>query len=594
MTAPCSSFQKHAGPGVVDASDVHVLSDADHVRACDPHADVVDAELQSELCGQRRENIATSIDATDEAKGLSVDVQAAGRAGGQKRGGTGIFFGWVVLLGAMACFMFTFNGHTFGIAWFVPHIKEELGLNDRDISLVWTGAVLVSAALTPFVGRLVDKIGPRRVLCAAAPLFGLAVLGMGFVPDESSAASVPVLVCTVAAMRFLGPNVAIVTVTKAINMWFVKKRGRVCVLFVCSLHLMLLLPNAVSPLILAVGWRRAYLTCGLIGGLGVLLSAATLLTDKGPLAYGLLPDGDQGCRDEELKGTSLPASAAGMQVQSDPGDVDAAREGSTQKDLSMSRDVALEPDCGMSAEARCEDDGETQATLGQALRTVKFWVFLLSVVVVELLWTGLQFNFIGIFGPGSQMNVALEDLMYLYSTMTVVTPCSALFTGAVIERARGQAFCGGEATGTSSVSSSEKPRRRYGSHHFNCLVILQMASACAVCALLGVGEGFASAVCLVAALAVCIGIQDMLSSAGVMFADLFGNEHLGAISGFVTMCLTFCTALGPLIFAQGLQAHGTEVLQLILWTTTAAAGLVIAMLIVMTLRSTGDATARPQ
>ena len=122
--------------------------------------------------------------------------------------------------------LLTFNGHTFGIAWFVADIKRELVIDDRAIALVWGGALVAAAACLPLAGRLIDRVGPLRVLLAVSLPFGGAVAAMGAVRSEAT------LLLVIAAMRFLGPGVVLVATSKAINMWFVKKRGRVGVILV--------------------------------------------------------------------------------------------------------------------------------------------------------------------------------------------------------------------------------------------------------------------------------------------------------------------------------------------------------------------------
>ena len=211
-----------------------------------------------------------------EGKHGTVVAQRVGR----------VFPGYLALAGTVLAVLCTFNGHTFGIAWFLPGIREELGLDAGEIGACWSAAVFFAASGAPFVGKFfVDhpSIGPRRCLMVAGVLFGGVVACMGLVRrTEDGGGGVPQLIATIALMRLLGPVAVMISTSKALNIWFRRKRGRIAVARASLFHLMQLFPLFVSPAIRAVGWRVTYHWCGLIAALGISLCGCFCFHD-GPL-----------------------------------------------------------------------------------------------------------------------------------------------------------------------------------------------------------------------------------------------------------------------------------------------------------------------
>ena len=54
-------------------------------------------------------------------------------------------------------------GHTFGWAFFLPYITQDLRLMPTTVSVLWMLALWVSALCLPWIGRLVEEKGQRKV-----------------------------------------------------------------------------------------------------------------------------------------------------------------------------------------------------------------------------------------------------------------------------------------------------------------------------------------------------------------------------------------------------------------------------------------------
>ena len=82
------------------------------------------------------------------------------------------FYGWVMLPVVTLISICTSPGQTYGIAVFNPYLREALSLSNSELSGAYAlGTILASLPLT-YVGALMDRYGPRRVLFGVVFLFG--------------------------------------------------------------------------------------------------------------------------------------------------------------------------------------------------------------------------------------------------------------------------------------------------------------------------------------------------------------------------------------------------------------------------------------
>ena len=96
------------------------------------------------------------------------------------------FPGWTMVGIAAAAQFMSAPGQSYSVAVFKEPMRASLGISETNYSLAYAFATIVSGALLPFVGRLVDRHGARRVLPTIAFLLGLACLGMSFVSGLGS------------------------------------------------------------------------------------------------------------------------------------------------------------------------------------------------------------------------------------------------------------------------------------------------------------------------------------------------------------------------------------------------------------------------
>ena len=172
-----------------------------------------------------------------------------------------VFYGWVMLgVGGLAFFASgPGQSHIFSV--YVSPISDDLGISRTSVSSAYALATLVAAFGLPYVGRLIDRIGVRRVALGVAVLFGLAAIGFGRVAGLVS------LALGFAALRFLGQGSLALSSSYLVSQWFSRRRG-----FALSLmSLGFSASMAVHPplgqwLIDTVGWREAWVWSGCWSG----------------------------------------------------------------------------------------------------------------------------------------------------------------------------------------------------------------------------------------------------------------------------------------------------------------------------------------
>ena len=85
----------------------------------------------------------------------------------------GVYYGWLIVATTFWMAIFTGGGRT-GFGVFVLPMSEELGWNRGTISLAAALGALISGVSQPFVGRLYDRLGGRRLILVCLLLSGLS------------------------------------------------------------------------------------------------------------------------------------------------------------------------------------------------------------------------------------------------------------------------------------------------------------------------------------------------------------------------------------------------------------------------------------
>lgn len=168
------------------------------------------------------------------------------------------YYGWRIVAVAFLthCLNVGCVFYSFGV-FFTPLI-EEFGWTRAQISWGFSSVSIVGALWSPFVGRVVDRHGPRR-----SQLFGAVVLGTTFMALSTvhSLAQYYLLMALFVSLgsTALGP----IPSNSAVAGWFLRRRGRALGFATAGISMggVIFVPLA-QALIGTLGWRQAFVALG--------------------------------------------------------------------------------------------------------------------------------------------------------------------------------------------------------------------------------------------------------------------------------------------------------------------------------------------
>lgn len=179
--------------------------------------------------------------------------------------GRGALHPWV-LVGAVWITLAIASGLYFSFPIFFVALLEEFGWSRGATAAAFSISAVIQGLLSPVVGTLVDRLGPRRVMLSGALVLGVACVLSSRI---DSLWSLYLIVGVLAAAGVCA--VSWVPTGALIARWFTERRGSVMGVAFSGMGAGVL---AVGPLaqwlIAGHGWRAAYLVLGL-GTLAVLL-----------------------------------------------------------------------------------------------------------------------------------------------------------------------------------------------------------------------------------------------------------------------------------------------------------------------------------
>jgi MFS family permease len=183
-----------------------------------------------------------------------------------------------MVLGAVWVTLAIASGLYFSFPVFFVALLEEFGWSRGATAAAFSIASIVQGALSPVVGILVDRVGPRRVMLGGACLLGGACVLSSRIDSLGSLYMVTGVLAAagVCAVSWV-PSGALIA------QWFTERRGSMMGLAFSGMGAGVL---AIGPLaqwlITGYGWRAAYLVLGL-GALVVLVPLVWLGVREAPV-----------------------------------------------------------------------------------------------------------------------------------------------------------------------------------------------------------------------------------------------------------------------------------------------------------------------
>ncbi|MFZ9405861.1 MAG: MFS transporter [Burkholderiaceae bacterium] len=257
------------------------------------------------------------------------------------------YYGWIVVAVVFITMAVGVNART-AFSLFFPPILEEFGWDRGVTAGAFSFGFLISAFLSPPLGRLMDARGPRWV-----SLIGIVITGGGLL--LATLATQPWHFYLTLGVLVGAGSVCLGYSCQALFLpaWFERRRGLASSIAFSGVGLgsIFLLP-LLQQLIDTTGWRSA---CIALGSFALIaLGPLALLLERRPQNLGLLPDGQPAPQADQTSQTGQGAQT-GQSRQGTPS-VKSAAASATRPDPIVDRAwTAIE------------------WTLARALRTARFW-----------------------------------------------------------------------------------------------------------------------------------------------------------------------------------------------------------------------------
>jgi MFS family permease len=256
--------------------------------------------------------------------------------------------GWatIILLIASLAVFFSGPGQTYGVSTFVDPMIGELGISRSVYSMTYSFGTLVGAAALVYAGRMIDRIGEKKILIASA-------LGLASALVLLSLAQGPIwLLVGFSLLRTSGQGVLTLAAKTLIPHWFIRRRGfAFSIVGFASAASLALFPLLHSQTVGWLGWRMAWRFDAILL-LVILLPALIVFVRNRPADVGITDI----ARDEARRQRDKPEIDLEIHVESDGG-----------------------------------------YTLKEAMRTPMFWAIVSAGLVPSLVVTGMTFNQVAIF-----------------------------------------------------------------------------------------------------------------------------------------------------------------------------------------------------
>ena len=204
-----------------------------------------------------------------------------------KRSKDGIYYGWLIVA-AGAFIAMVGVGPYIGFGVFVLPMSEDFGWSRSAVSLAASVAALVGGFSQPFMGRVFDRVGGRRLMICGLIALGAANILLAF--TNHIIHLVLVFGVAVALSDSAGTmNTAVALVSR----WFHRRRATAVALISsgASMGGLVLVPF-IAFVIPLVGWRTTWAILGLFI-LCLALPVAFFIIRNDPSEVGKLPDGEE-------------------------------------------------------------------------------------------------------------------------------------------------------------------------------------------------------------------------------------------------------------------------------------------------------------
>jgi MFS family permease len=195
------------------------------------------------------------------------------------------FYGWVVVGAAFVSHFLNYGVQVVAFGLFLPAMADGLHVGRAALSGTFGLSRLVSAAVAPALGVLVDRRGPRLLT-----LLGTLLLAAGALILAGAHTGWHVLLGYAVVMAVGGVALGDLSADATVTRWFVRRRGRALAIATMGLSAAgIVIPLPLAYAITRFGWRAAWLLMAV--AVLVLGVVAAFAMRARPEDHGLSADG---------------------------------------------------------------------------------------------------------------------------------------------------------------------------------------------------------------------------------------------------------------------------------------------------------------
>ncbi|HXP75052.1 MAG TPA: MFS transporter [Stellaceae bacterium] len=166
---------------------------------------------------------------------------------------------WIVFAAMLGLIVGQGSINVFAAGVFLKPVAQEFGFGRGEISTAIGLSSVVTAIVTPFFGRLVDRLGVRPMLLWSITLFALATAALSLL---TASTVVLFLLFAISGVTAVGQNPT--AYCKVITAWFDRQRGLALGLALAGVGLgTVIIPQLSNALIGHFGWRIGYVGLGI-------------------------------------------------------------------------------------------------------------------------------------------------------------------------------------------------------------------------------------------------------------------------------------------------------------------------------------------
>ena len=211
---------------------------------------------------------------------------AVPRRGRRRVGRSRFFYGWRIVAVAFLTHCITTGIVFYSFGVFLNSLSEQFGWTRAEVSFGFSLVAMCGAFYSPFVGRAVDRFGPRPT-----QLIGAGAMGLGFLLLHGVNSLAEFYLLMGAVVAFGSTSLGPLSSNTAVANWFVRRRGRALGVSTAGISMggVIFVPLT-QFLIDHYGWRDAFALLGVFV-LVVAIPPVALFMRRSPESMGLRPDG---------------------------------------------------------------------------------------------------------------------------------------------------------------------------------------------------------------------------------------------------------------------------------------------------------------